>query len=67
MEDAQGLLIKAVQDVTPPPPMPQKSVPSTNAPIEQRPQVIAQQEEQPLVETPGTNIPGDQEPLAPGA
>lgn len=31
MEDAQALLVKAVQGTTPPPPMPQTSVPITNA------------------------------------
>jgi len=76
MEDAQGLLMKAVEGVNPAPPMPQTAVPISNAPMEQRPDILAQQEmeaqqaiaeQQPLVETPGTNIPGDQEPLAPGA
>ena len=43
MEDAQGLLIKAAEGTNPPPPMPQTSVPITNAPPEQRPAVLEQQ------------------------
>lgn len=83
MEDAQGLLSKAVAGTTPPPPIPQTSIPITNTPIENRGQVLAneQLEEQQLqnellqqeleqtqaVETPGNPVSGDQEPLAPGA
>ncbi len=77
MEDAQGLLTKAVQGDNPAPPMAQTSIPISNAPMEQRPEIAQQQimdaqaplpeGPAPLVETPGTNIPGDQEPLAPGA
>lgn len=56
MEDAQALLIKAVEGTTPPPPMPQTSVPITNAqPIDKGPQQAAAmqaqaQQEQELLE-----------------
>ena len=71
MEDAQGLLAKAVEGTNPPPPMPQTVVPQTNMPIEDQAAAAQEQaalaaQEAPLVETPGSDIPGDQEPLAPG-
>ena len=44
MEDAQGLLTKAVEGTTPPPPLAQTAVPVTNTPIENRGQVLADAE-----------------------
>jgi len=41
MEDAQGLLQKAVEGQAPPPPLAQTSIPVTNTPIENRGQVSA--------------------------
>ncbi len=44
MEDAQGLLQKAVEGQAPPPPLAQTSIPVTNTPIENRGQVLADAE-----------------------
>jgi hypothetical protein len=43
MEDAQGLLIKAATGTNPPPPLPQESLPITNATPEDKPAVIQNQ------------------------
>lgn len=46
MEDAQGLLQKAAEGTNPPPPMPQDSVPITNAQPVDRPAALADQQAQ---------------------
>lgn len=63
MEDAQGLIKKAVEGSNPAPAMPQQSIPQTNATPEN---AVVDQAVAPVVEVPGQNLPGDQEPLVPG-
>ena len=78
MEDAQGLLQKALDGENPAPPMPQQTIPVTNGSPEQIAQAnqaaLAEQvtqapaaEEVNLGEIPGTDQPGNQAPMAPGA
>lgn len=55
MEDAQGLLQKAAAGSAPPPPMPQQSVPVTNATPEDRPAALAEQAAQNTI--PGGDLP----------
>jgi hypothetical protein len=64
MEDAQALLLKAAQGSTPPPPMPQQSVPVTNATPEEVPAVLqAEIAENANLGAPEAPLP--QEPILP--
>ena len=58
MEDAQGLLQKAADELNAPPPMPQTSVPQTNVNLESIQQ--AEQAAEPQMDVPAQDIPVDQ-------